>query len=245
MVRMLKSLTVGQVTGPEPRSVAEPVLHQYGGIAVAPRLERGSARFLGPGKVVRRGEMRGTGERPLRADAKRNRDQILAAAARAFSKCGLEATLEGIAKDACVGIGTLYRHFPTREALIEAAYRSELASVCDAASELLDAMPPAEALRAWMDRYIDYMTRKLGMADALRAVIASGANPYAQSRELLVGAIKPFLEAGAADGVIRADVSAEDVLVSLSGVALAAGAKRDQADRLLNLLMDGLRYRTS
>jgi AcrR family transcriptional regulator len=189
--------------------------------------------------------MRGTGERPLRADAQRNRDQILAAAARAFSKCGLEATLEGIAKDAGVGIGTLYRHFPTREALIEAAYRSELAAVCDAALELLDAMPPAQALRAWMDRYIDYMTRKLGMADALRAVIASGANPYAQSFELLVGAIKPLLEAGAGTGDIRADVSAEDVLVSLSGVALAAGAKRDQADRLLDLLMDGLRYRSS
>ncbi|MEI8406792.1 MULTISPECIES: TetR/AcrR family transcriptional regulator [unclassified Kribbella] len=185
----------------------------------------------------------GTGERPLRADAQRNRDQILAAAARAFSTCGLEATLEGIAKDAGVGIGTLYRHFPTRELLIEAAYRNELATICDAAPELLDSMPPAEALRAWMDRYIDYMTRKLGMADALRAVIASGANPYAQSFELLVGAIKTLLEAGAASGEIRTDVSADDVLVSISGVALATGKNRDQADRALNLLMDGLRYR--
>src|SRR3954451_3885841 len=134
-----------------------------------------------------------TSERPLRADAQRNRDQILSAAARAFSRCGLEATLEGIAKDAGVGIGTLYRHFPTRDLLIEAAYRSELAAVCDAAPELLDRLPPVEALRAWMDRYVDYMTRKLGMADALRAVIASGANPYAQSFELLTGAIKPLL----------------------------------------------------
>ena len=104
-------------------------------------------------------------------------------------------------------------------------------------------MPPAEALRAWMDRYIDYMTRKLGMADALRAVIASGANPYAQSFELLVGAIKTLLEAGAASGEVRTDVSADDVLVSISGVALATGKNRDQADRALNLLMDGLRYR--
>ena len=187
--------------------------------------------------------MTGTDGRPLRADAQRNRDQILAAAARAFSKSGLEATLEGIAKDACVGIGTLYRHFPTRELLIEAAYRNELAAVCDAAPELLDAMPPAEALRAWMGRYIDYMTRKLGMADALRAVIASGANPYAQSFELLVGAIKPLLDAGVAAGDIRSDVSAEDVLISLNGIALAAGSKREQADRLVNLLLDGLRYR--
>ncbi|MFI6831119.1 MULTISPECIES: TetR/AcrR family transcriptional regulator [unclassified Kribbella] len=187
--------------------------------------------------------MTGTTERPLRADAQRNRDQILAAASRAFAKCGLEATLDGIAKDAGVGIGTLYRHFPTRDALIEAAYRSELAAVCDAAPELLEKLPPAEALRAWMDRFIDYMTRKLGMAEALRAVIAAGANPYAHSFELLVGAIKPLLDAGAAAGELRPDVPAEDVLVSLSGVALAAGSRRDQADRLLDLLLDGLRYR--
>src|SRR6266545_6444910 len=183
--------------------------------------------------------------RPLRADAQRNRDKLLDVAVRAFSQDGPDVTLEAIAKEAGVGIGTLYRHFPTREALIEAAYRNELAAVCDASPELLATMPPAEALRTWMDRFVDYMTRKMGMADALRAVIASGANPYAQSRELLVGAIKPLLDAGAADGVIRADVSADDVLVSLSGVALAAGAKRDQADRLLNLLLDGLRYQSS
>ena len=184
-----------------------------------------------------------TSERPLRADAQRNRDQIVAAAGRAFTKCGLEATLEGIAKDAGVGIGTLYRHFPTRELLIEAAYRNELAAVCDASPELLAKLPPDQALRAWMDRFIDYMARKRGMADALRAVFASGANPYAQSFELLVGAIKRLLDAGVAAGEIRPDVSADDVLVSLSGVALAAGSKRDQADRLLNLLLDGLRYR--
>lgn len=94
-----------------------------------------------------------------------------------------------------------------------------------------------------MDRFIDYMTRKLGMAEALRAVIAAGANPYAHSFELLVGAIKPLLDAGAAAGELRPDVPAEDVLVSLSGVALAAGSRRDQADRLLDLLLDGLRYR--
>ncbi|TDW71463.1 TetR/AcrR family transcriptional regulator [Kribbella pratensis] len=186
--------------------------------------------------------MSATGERPLRADAQRNRAQILDAAARSFSKCGLEATLEGIAKDAGVGIGTLYRHFPTREALIEAAYRSELAAVCDAAVELLAKLPPAEALRAWMDRFIDYMARKLGMADALRAVIASGADPYAHSRDLLVGAITPILEAGAAAGDLRSDITADDVLISLTGVGLAASDRREQADRLLNLLIDGMRY---
>jgi AcrR family transcriptional regulator len=181
--------------------------------------------------------------RPLRADAQRNRDQILSAATRAFTECGLEATLEGIAKDAGVGIGTLYRHFPTRCALIEAAYRHELAAVCDAAPELLAKLPPAEALRAWMDRFIDYMGRKLGMADALRAVIASGANPYAQSKDLLVGAIQPILDAGAASGDLRADVSADDVLAGISGVGLSAGERREQAGRLLDLLLDGLRPR--
>ncbi|GAA1638633.1 TetR/AcrR family transcriptional regulator [Kribbella alba] len=187
--------------------------------------------------------MTATGDRPLRADAQRNRDLLLSAAVRAFSECGLDATLDAIAKKAGVGIGTLYRHFPTREALVEAAYRNELAVVCDAAPELLAALPPAEATRAWMDRFIDYMTRKIGMADALRAVIASGADPYAHSFELLVGAIQPLLEASAAAEEIRSDVAPGDVLISLSGVALAAGSNREQAGRLLDLLMDALRYR--
>ena len=83
-------------------------------------------------------------------------------------------TLDAIARDAGVGIGTLYRHFPTREALVEAAYRNELARLCDAVPELLRDLPPDEATRRWMDRFVDYMTTKRGMADALRAVIASG-----------------------------------------------------------------------
>ncbi|TWD80517.1 TetR family transcriptional regulator [Kribbella amoyensis] len=183
-----------------------------------------------------------TGGRPLRADAQRNRELLLSTAVRVFSECGPDAPLDQIAKQAGVGIGTLYRHFPTRDALIEAAYRNELAVVCDAAAELLEAMSPVDATRAWMDRFIDYMTRKIGMADALRAVIAAGADPYAHSFELLGGAVRSLLEAGAAAGELRADVRADDVLVSLSGVGLAAGSNREQAGRLLDLLMDGLRY---
>jgi AcrR family transcriptional regulator len=186
-----------------------------------------------------------TGSRPLRADAQRNRDRLLDVAVRAFSQDGPDVTLDAIARDAGVGIGTLYRHFPTREALIEAAYRNELARLCDAVPDLLRAMPPEQATRAWMDRYIDYMTTKRGMADALRAVIASGGSPYAQSRDRLTTAITTLLQAGAAAGTLRADVEPADVLASLSGVSLAAGepAQRDQARRLLDLLMDGLRYR--
>jgi AcrR family transcriptional regulator len=186
-----------------------------------------------------------TDARPLRADAQRNRDRLLDVAVRAFSQEGPDVTLDSIAKEAGVGIGTLYRHFPTREALVEAAYRNELARLCDAATELLAEMPPDQAARAWMDRFIDYMTAKRGMAEALRAVIASGGDPFAQSRARLLGAITTLLQAGAAAGLIRGDVDPADVLASVSGVSLAAGdpAQRDQARRMLDLLMDGLRYR--
>jgi AcrR family transcriptional regulator len=191
--------------------------------------------------------VRATGGRPLRADARRNRERLLETAVRAFTEEGLDATLDGIAKEAGVGIGTLYRHFPTREALIEAAYRNELARLCDVVPELLLQMAPDLAMRAWMDRYVDYMTTKRGMADALRAVIASGGNPYAESRGRLTGAIGELLRAGAAAGVLREDVPPEDVLAGLAGVSLASGQpeQREQAGRLLDLLMDGLRHRAS
>ncbi len=149
--------------------------------------------------------MSATDARPLRADARRNRDRLLDAAVRAFSRDPPDVTLDAIAKDAGVGIGTLYRHFPTREALIEAAYRNELARLCDAVAELL---------------------------------------PYAQSRDRLIAAITTLLRAAAAAGAIRPDIEPADVLAGLSGVSLAAGepTQRDQARRLLDLLMDGLRY---
>jgi AcrR family transcriptional regulator len=188
-----------------------------------------------------------TGTRGLRADAQRNRDRLLEAAVRAFSQDGPNVTLDAIAKDAGVGIGTLYRHFPTREALIEATYRNELTRLCGGVADLLQTMPPEEATRTWMDHFVDYMTTKRGMADALRAVIASGGNPYAQSRDRLTAAITTLLHAGAAAGTVRSDIEPGDVLASLSGVSLAAGepAQRDQARRLLDLLMDGLRYRAT
>jgi AcrR family transcriptional regulator len=195
----------------------------------------------------RGGVVPATGPRPLRADAQRNRDRLLDVAVRAFSQDGPDVTLDVIAKTAGVGIGTLYRHFPTREALIEATYRNELARLCDAVADLLDTMPPDEATRTWMDRFVDYMTTKRGMADALRAVIASGGDPYAQSRDRLIAAITSLLDAAAAAGTVRSDVEPGDVLATLGGVSLAAGepAQRDQARRLLNLLMDGLRYRAT
>jgi AcrR family transcriptional regulator len=185
--------------------------------------------------------------RPVRADAQRNRDRLLEAALHAFASDGVQVTLDAIAKAAGVGIGTLYRHFPTREALVEAAYRQELAHLCDAVPGLLRSLPPDEATRAWMDGFIDYMATKRYMAGALQAVIASGGNPYAESRGRLIAAITTLLDAGVTAGTLRSDVAPNDVLLALSGVSLAAGepAQRHQAGRLLDLLVDGLRHRAA
>jgi AcrR family transcriptional regulator len=183
--------------------------------------------------------------RPLRADAQRNRDRLLDVAVRAFSHDGPDVTLDAIAREAGVGIGTLYRHFPTREALVDAAYRNELSRLCDSAPRLLKRQPPDRALRTWMDRFVDYMTTKRGMGDALKALIASGGNPFSESRDRLVDAITTLLRAGADAGSLRGDVDPEDVLISLSGLSLATADadRRKQAGRLLDLLMDGLRHR--
>ncbi|GAB3941920.1 hypothetical protein GCM10027614_28070 [Micromonospora vulcania] len=115
-----------------------------------------------------------------------------------------------------------------------------MGKLCDAAAELLDRLPPDQALRRRMSRFIDYLATKRGMADALRLVIASGANPFAQSRDRMLAALGQLLAAGDTAGTVRADVEAGDVLASLSGISLAA-SERAQADRLLDLLMDGLR----
>ena len=181
--------------------------------------------------------------RPLRADARRNHDRILEVAARAFSQDGPDVTLDAIAKQAGVGIGTLYRHFPTREALVDAAYRAELTRLCDSVDTLLRDLPPDEALRSWMQRFIDYMRTKRGMADALRALIVSGGNPFSESRDRLTAAMTTLLHAGVAAGTLRSDVEPDDVLIGLSGVSLATADpdRRKQAARLLDLMMDGLR----
>ncbi|WP_371494854.1 TetR/AcrR family transcriptional regulator [Kitasatospora sp. NBC_00374] len=186
--------------------------------------------------------MAGETGRPLRADAQRNRDKILSAAVRVFAEEGLDAHLERIAKEAGVGSGTLYRNFPTREALIEAAYRNELSRLCDAAPDLLATLAPREALRAWMGRFIDYATAKLGMADALRALVESGVNPYAQSHEMMLAALASLLAAGVEAGAVRSDIGATDMFAALTGIALASGKpeQREQAERLLDLTLDGL-----
>ncbi|MFK0292823.1 TetR/AcrR family transcriptional regulator [Streptomyces sp. NPDC090442] len=183
---------------------------------------------------------------PLRADARRNRERILEAAVRAFSEEGADVPIDTIARAAGVGSATLYRHFPTREALVEAAYRNELARVCDGAAQLLADFPPDRALRLWMDKFIDYLAAKQGMADALRAAVASGADPFAESLDKLRTAIDALLHAGVEAGVLRSDVDSLDVGFSLAGVSLITSApnQRERAGRLLDLILDGLRYGT-
>jgi AcrR family transcriptional regulator len=178
----------------------------------------------------------------MRADARANEDKLLAAAALAFARDGAAATLKQIAKDAGVGIGTLYRRFPTREQLVDATYRYETARLAARTADLLSELPADRALRAWMSEVLDYLVTKQGMADTLQALLRSDEGLSSQTRELLAGAVEEFRLAGVAQGVIREDVLAPDILMALAGATLVAGAahQRPQAERLLDLLMDGL-----
>lgn len=177
--------------------------------------------------------------KPLRSDAQRNKDDIVAAAARAFAK-DAAASLDGIAKAAGVGIGTLYRHYPTREALVEAAYRKEIEKLCATAPDLLARHRPDIALARFLEHFIDHMESKRGMIEALRAVIASqGANN--ESLAMVTAAVAPLVAAGKAAGVLRPDVTVDDFIVAKGAVAMA---RPENARRLAAILMDGLRSGT-
>ena len=174
-----------------------------------------------------------------RRDAQRNRQRIIEAATRAFTAGPDPVKIETIAQAAGVGVGTLYRNFPSREALVEEVYRSELTRLCALAPQLVAEHPPADAMREWMRHYQDFVATKHGMAEALRAVIASGAITSGQTRERLNGAIATILDAGRGDGSLRVDVQPGDVSATMAGIMLAA-ADVDQATRMLRLLVDGL-----
>lgn len=176
----------------------------------------------------------------IRADARRNRERLLDAATAAFSAAdGRPVSLESIARAAGVGIGTLYRHFPSREALIEGVYRAELAKLSASAQDLLKRHPPKTALRRWMDHYAGFVAAKHGMAEALRALIDSGAVTQAQTIASIVGAVDMLLRAGTDEGSLRGDVRADDVVASLLGIFLT-GSPPDQTGRMLDLLVAGL-----
>lgn len=188
-----------------------------------------------------------TDARPLRADAQRNREKLLAAATAAFADAGEDVPLEAVAARAGVGIGTLYRHFPSREALVVAAYQHEVDALCAAAAELLATQPADAALRAWAARFADYIATKRGMGDALRSAVASDAPLFAETRARIVGALRLLLDAGVAAGTLRADVTPDDVMRVINGIwYLPIGPEwRDTVGRMLDLVIDGLRYGVS
>jgi len=178
-----------------------------------------------------------------RADAQRNRGLLLESAARVFARDGRDASLNQIAREAGVGIGTLFRHFATREELIEATFRNELARICDAAAELATGPSPARATAEWMDRFLEYMTAKHGMVDTLQAMMTTGSPLYDETLGRLTHAVRGLMNAGVVCGEFRDDVDPSDVLAQLGGIAYMAGEpeQRQQARRMIALLLDGLR----
>jgi AcrR family transcriptional regulator len=181
--------------------------------------------------------------RPVRSDALRNREKLVAVARAAFATADGTVALEAIAREAGVGIGTLYRHFPTREALVEAVYAAELDDVTASAPALLEELPPERALRAWVDRYAAFVQTKRGMADTLRASLASGRIATPATRRRITAAIGAILDAGARAGTLRAGVDPEDVTLMLLGVFLSTSAVQDaeRVGRMLDLIIDAVR----
>ena len=179
----------------------------------------------------------------MRADARQNQERLLDVAAQAFAREGTGASLKAIAKEAGVGIGTLYRRFPTRETLVEAVYRNEVTGLCAAAPDLLASQPALDALRAWMAGFVDLMATKHGMGEALRAVLGS-EDDRMRTRYLLRDALAVLLDAGVAQGVIRDGLDPYDVLMALGGLTLIAegGGQRGMALRLVELLISGVAW---
>ncbi|WP_028745764.1 TetR/AcrR family transcriptional regulator [Rhizobium mesoamericanum] len=180
---------------------------------------------------------------PMRADARRNREKLIEVAAAAFAQAGVETSLEDIARNAGVGIGTLYRHFPTREHLVEVVYRRELEGLAEAAKELAASHAPDVALEEWMRRFVGYIAAKRGMATSLKILMDSNASLFAEGIGILRGAAEGLLKAAADQGFIRSDIDTTDLLHALSSIySLPASPEwRERSNRLIGLLMDGLR----
>lgn len=183
-------------------------------------------------------------EKSLRADAQRNRDKLIEVAGLAFAEHGIDTSLEEIAERAEVGIGTLYRHFPTREHLVEVIYRREVEALCRAAEDLLKKHPPDVALAEWMQRFVDYIAAKRGMANSLKLLLASNSEFFAEASGKIPAALQRLVDAAIAQGSIRADIESSDLLQALSGIYGAPQTPdwRERSRRLVALLMDGLRW---
>lgn len=178
-----------------------------------------------------------------RADALRNRERILEVAKGAFTRYGAHASLDEIARSAGVGAGTLYRHFPTRDALIEAVYRSEVEKLAAAAHGFAASMSPVEALRAWLLLFVDYVAAKHIIAPALNSVAGGPSRLYEGSRSLVQGAIDELVKSAKKSGEVRRDVNASDLLRAVIGVSYvgSGGDWRHSARRLVDILVAGSR----
>jgi len=191
---------------------------------------------------VRTGGAAGSTRRP-RADSQRNRRLLLEAAKAAFGEVGAQVSLEEIARRAGVGIGTLYRHFPTRGAIVEAVYRHEVRRLAVSATRLLASLAPGEALHQWMRLFVDYIATKKVIASALSSIVGATTDLYAQSGERIAGAMSLLVERAAAAGDIRPDVDPDDLLRALAGFTYGNASPKWQGSalRLIDILMDGLR----
>jgi len=181
--------------------------------------------------------------RKTRLDAQRNRERILEVAKDAFTRRGAEASLDDIAKEAGVGPGTLYRHFPTRDALIEAVYHTEVAKLAAAQRELSAKLPPVEALRAWMLLFVDYIAAKHIIAPALNTLVGGPSKLYESSRSQIQGAIDTLVKRAIESGDVRKDLVPFDLLRALIGVSNVATAPewKQSAKRLVDILITGSR----
>jgi AcrR family transcriptional regulator len=183
--------------------------------------------------------------RKPRADAVRNRERVLEAAREVFSAGGAEASLEAVARAAGVGIGTLYRHFPTREALFEAVYRREVAHLADLAERLKQEAQPVDALRRWMHSNVKFVATKKGMSAALALAAYKNSKLFSSSFDQLTRAVGGLLDRAIATGEIRDDISPEDLLRALVGMCYTHDQPGWQKAvlRLVDVFVDGLRIR--
>jgi AcrR family transcriptional regulator len=181
-------------------------------------------------------------KRPKRADALRNYEKLLAAAREAFTEADRSASLEDIARRAGVGIGTLYRNFPTRADLVEAVYVDEVEALSRTAAELAG-LEPWEALTSWLQGFVGYVATKQALADELFAVAERDAAVFAGCRSMLHAAGEPLLSRAQEAGIVRPDVTIEEVVRMVGGIAKIPSDDTADVQRLLAVALDGLRYR--
>ena len=181
--------------------------------------------------------------RKPRTDAQRNRERILEVAKEAFTRSGANTRLDDIARQSGVGAGTLYRHFPTRDALLEAVYRTEVEKIAAAEQELSEKLPPVEALRAWMLLFVDYIAAKQIIAPALNTLVGGPSKVYEASRAQIQGAIDALVKRAIKSGDLRKDLNPFDLLRALVGVSNVASAPdwQQSARRLVDILITGSR----